>query len=216
MLSQLRRDEEILVDRKPRCLFCRVEMIAASDYSELWMSPYIAIKRMATISETYGVERARTDRRFKKEREAWTTGALALALSKLKDEEWWVETETVDNASIQVSSGDAIFFRLRSYVEVGEPTVEDDRFGLVYPDGRFEVRRFRPNIVVETAYGDRDFAENAWIAQVLAIGDTVRLSATGPCPRCVSPKFMLLPFEGRPALTGQVRKKCMYGDSGFG
>jgi hypothetical protein len=64
------RDEEILVDRKPRCRFCCIEMIAASDYSELWMSPYIAIKRMATISETYGIQRARVDGRFKKEREA--------------------------------------------------------------------------------------------------------------------------------------------------
>jgi hypothetical protein len=72
-------------------------MIAASNFSELWMSPYIAIKRMATISETYGVERARTDGRFKKDREAWTTGVLALALSKLKDEEWWIEIETEDS-----------------------------------------------------------------------------------------------------------------------
>jgi hypothetical protein len=86
-------------------------MIAASDYSELWMSPYIAIKRMATISETYGIERARTDGRFKKEHEAWTTGVLALALSKLKDERWSVEVETVDRTpdtklrQIEQSSG---------------------------------------------------------------------------------------------------------------
>ncbi len=91
------RDEEILLDRNPSCVFCRVEIIAASNYSELWMSPYIAIKRMATISETYGVERARTDSRFEKDREAWTTGVLALALSKLKGEEWWIEIETVDS-----------------------------------------------------------------------------------------------------------------------
>lgn len=91
------RDEEILLDRKPRCLFCRVEMIAASDYSELWISPYFAIKRMATISETYGIERARTDGRFKKEREARTTGLLALALSKWTGEEWWIEIETADS-----------------------------------------------------------------------------------------------------------------------
>ena len=91
------RDEEILLDRKPLCRFCRVEMIEASSYSELWMSPHIAIKRMATISETYGIKRARVDGRFKKEREAWTTGVLALALSQLKDTVWWVEIETVDN-----------------------------------------------------------------------------------------------------------------------
>jgi hypothetical protein len=46
------REEEVLIDRNPSCLLCRIEMIAASNYSELWMSPYIAIKRMATISET--------------------------------------------------------------------------------------------------------------------------------------------------------------------
>jgi hypothetical protein len=90
------QDEEILVDRTPRCLFCRAEMIAVSDYSELWMSPYIATRRLVTISESYGIKRARTDRRFKKEREAWTTGVLALALSKLKDDKWWVEIETVE------------------------------------------------------------------------------------------------------------------------
>ena len=91
------REEEILLDRNPRCRFCNVEMIAASDYSELWMSPYIAIRRMATISETFGIERARTDGRFKKEREAWTTGVFALALSKLNGERWWIEIETKDN-----------------------------------------------------------------------------------------------------------------------
>ena len=72
-------------------------MIAASDYSELWMSPCVAIKRMRTISETFGVERARSDGRFKKEREAWATAVLALALSKLNGDDWWVEIETVEN-----------------------------------------------------------------------------------------------------------------------
>ena len=91
------REEEILLDRHPRCRLCHVEMIAASDYSQLWMSPYIAIRRMATISETFGIERARTDGRFKKEREAWTTGVFALALSKLNDDQWWIEIETKDS-----------------------------------------------------------------------------------------------------------------------
>lgn len=91
------RDEEIVLDPKPSCRFCRVEMLAASDYSEVWMSPSIAITRMRTISETFGAERARADGRFKKEREAWATGVLALALSKLKNEEWWVEIETVES-----------------------------------------------------------------------------------------------------------------------
>ncbi len=39
--------------------------------------------------------------------------------------------------------------------------------------------------MVETKSGDRDFLENAWIGHLLEIGDVVRLSITGPCPRCV-------------------------------
>src|ERR1700730_17664368 len=88
-------DEEILLDLKPLCLRCCVEMIAASDYSELWMSPYTAIRRMATIGERNGTELARTDGQSKKQREAWATGVLGLALSKMKDEEFWLEIETL-------------------------------------------------------------------------------------------------------------------------
>jgi hypothetical protein len=91
------RDEEIIGDRHPRCRFCRVEMIPPSDYRELWISPCFAIDRMRTIGQTYGVDRARTDGKFKKEREAWTTAMLALALSNLTGNDWWIEIETADN-----------------------------------------------------------------------------------------------------------------------
>src|SRR4029453_5777527 len=60
-----------------------------------------------------------------------------------------------------------------------------DRLRELYPQGRFEVRRFRPNIVVQLRSGEKDFAENAWVGHTLAIGDAVRLSITGPCGRCV-------------------------------
>ena len=60
-----------------------------------------------------------------------------------------------------------------------------DRLSELYPRGRFEVRRFRPNIVVQPASGERGFIENSWVGHTLAIGDEVRLSITGPCGRCV-------------------------------
>ncbi len=58
-----------------------------------------------------------------------------------------------------------------------------DRLRELYPEGRFEARRFRPNIVVSTA--EQGFVENDWIGQTVAIGDEVRLEITGPCGRCV-------------------------------
>ncbi len=60
-----------------------------------------------------------------------------------------------------------------------------DRLRELYPEGRFEVRRFRPNIVVQLSDGPSGFVENEWIGKTLAIGDQVRLEVTGPCPRCV-------------------------------
>jgi uncharacterized protein YcbX len=54
-----------------------------------------------------------------------------------------------------------------------------------YPEGRFEVKRFRPNIVVRPPVGLNGFVENDWIGRRLAIGSEVQLSVTGPCPRCV-------------------------------
>jgi uncharacterized protein YcbX len=54
-----------------------------------------------------------------------------------------------------------------------------------YPQGRFEVQRFRPNIVVDPVGGAQGFVEDAWIGHTLAIGDEVRIHITGPCGRCV-------------------------------
>jgi uncharacterized protein YcbX len=60
-----------------------------------------------------------------------------------------------------------------------------NRLGELYPRGRFEARRFRPNIVVQPTTGDAGFIEDNWVGQTLAVGDDVRLSITGPCGRCV-------------------------------
>jgi uncharacterized protein YcbX len=60
-----------------------------------------------------------------------------------------------------------------------------DRLHHLYPQGRFEIPRFRPNIVVAPTSGEKDFVENVWVGRKLAIGDSVRLSITGPCIRCV-------------------------------
>lgn len=60
-----------------------------------------------------------------------------------------------------------------------------DRLRALYPQGRFEARRFRPNIVVDPSENGGGFAEDGWIGRTLALGDEVRLRVTGPCPRCV-------------------------------
>jgi uncharacterized protein len=56
----------------------------------------------------------------------------------------------------------------------------------LYPEGRFEVRRFRPNIVIESASAEeKDFIENSWVGKKLTIGKDIVLKVIGPCTRCV-------------------------------
>jgi uncharacterized protein YcbX len=61
-----------------------------------------------------------------------------------------------------------------------------NRLRELYPEGRFEVRRFRPNIVVESASGEKkDFIENSWVGKKITIGEGIVLKVTAPCTRCV-------------------------------
>ena len=88
-----------------------------------------------------------------------------------------------------------------------------DRLRELYPEGRFEVRRFRPNVIVETADGAKDFVENAWIGRTVAIGDAVRLSISGPCPRCV---MTTLPQGDLPKDPGILRTAAQHNQANVG
>jgi len=60
-----------------------------------------------------------------------------------------------------------------------------DRLRQLYPEGRFDVQRFRPNLVIEPIRGIDGFLEDDWTGQILTIGDGVRIKVGGPCQRCV-------------------------------
>jgi len=88
-----------------------------------------------------------------------------------------------------------------------------DRLRELYPPGRFEARRFRPNVVVETTDGAKAFVENAWIGRTVAVGDAVRLSITGPCPRCV---MTTLPQGDLPKDPGILRAAAQHNQANVG
>lgn len=60
-----------------------------------------------------------------------------------------------------------------------------DSLRAAYPGGRFETRRFRPNLVIATGIEAQGYPEHGWVDQVLSIGQEVRLKVTGDCGRCV-------------------------------
>jgi uncharacterized protein YcbX len=112
-----------------------------------------------------------------------TLGATAPQMATL--EEYWPDMEGL--AHRETTTDEALptgtFFDLAVIHVLTTATI--DRLRELYPQGRVEVRRFRPNIVVEVASGEKDFVENAWVDHTLAIGNELRLNITGPCPRCV-------------------------------
>jgi uncharacterized protein YcbX len=58
-----------------------------------------------------------------------------------------------------------------------------DHMNQVAPESRFDMRRFRPNLIVD-APSDDPFPELAWCGRKLRVGSAV-LEVTFACPRCV-------------------------------
>ena len=102
-----------------------------------------------------------------------------------KSEEYWPDLEglahrdTVTKFALPAGT----FFDGATVHLVTTATLNRLRDG--YPQGRFEVPRFRPNIVLESAEEELGMVEQTWIGLTLAIGDDVRLRITRPCGRCV-------------------------------
>ena len=84
---------------------------------------------------------------------------LESALAKQRTataEEYWPDIEGLDHRDTVTDFGlpEGTFFDCAVVHLLTTATL--DRLRTLYPDGRFEVRRFRPNIVVETANGEKD------------------------------------------------------------
>jgi uncharacterized protein len=97
-----------------------------------------------------------------------------------------------------------------------------NRLPELYPEGRFEVRCFRPNIVIESSSlaaaseGEEDgekntkegFIENSWVGRKITIGeDSVVLKINAPCTRCV---MITLPQGDLPSDLGILHTVAVY------
>jgi uncharacterized protein len=104
-------------------------------------------------------------------------------------EEYWPDIdglahrETVTEESIALSSPKGSFFDYAVAHVITTNTL--NRLSELYPKGRFEARRFRPNLIVMVGKGEADFVENEWVGRSIDVGESLRLKVTNPCPRCV-------------------------------
>ena len=128
-------------------------------------------------------------------------------------EEYWPDVEGLDyqDTVTEFELLEGTFFDIAALHLLSTTTLNWLRE--LYPQGRFESRRFRPNIVVETADVEQGFKENEWIGSTLAIGDEVRLNITEPCPRCV---MITLPQGDLPRDIGILRTAAMHNQVNVG
>ncbi|MDD5201073.1 MAG: MOSC domain-containing protein [Terrimicrobiaceae bacterium] len=92
-------------------------------------------------------------------------------------------------------------------------TATIDELRRLYPVGRVEPRRFRPNIVIATPPDRTGFVEADWVDQILSIGEEVKLKITGPCPRCI---MTTLPQGDLPRDTGILKTAVRHNDAQVG
>lgn len=88
-----------------------------------------------------------------------------------------------------------------------------DRLRGLYPQGRFEVRRFRPNVVAAIDGQPQAFVENDWVGRTLLLGSEVRLRIERPCGRCV---MTTLPQSDLPHDPGILRTAVQHNGGNVG
>jgi uncharacterized protein YcbX len=169
-------------------------MVVTSEQGDLHAILSRALGREVTVAAAGGSQRA-------------NGGAPSPTAAKATAEAYWPDIEELTNRDTvtEFSLTEGTFFDSAVVHVLTTGTLE--RLRELYPAGRFEVRRFRPNVVVETDTGVRDFVENAWVGRTLAIGDTVRLSIIRPCSRCV---MTTLPQADLPRDNGILRAAAQH------
>ena len=128
-------------------------------------------------------------------------------------EEYWPDVEGLDHREVVTEENmpSSTFFDFASVHVL--TTAALGRLQELNPTGRFEVQRFRPNILVQTTTEDPGFVENSWIGRTLALGDRVRLKVDGPCPRCV---MTTQPQGGLPKDVGILKTAAQHNGANVG
>lgn len=78
---------------------------------------------------------------------------------------------------------DGTFFDLATIHIITLSSIE--KLKQLYPEGNFDLNRFRANIVIDLDSKEIGFIENDWVGKTIHIGDEVVLKITRATPRCV-------------------------------
>jgi uncharacterized protein len=122
-------------------------------------------------------------------------------------EEYWPDIEGIAHREIVTDEAmpPKTFFDVAVIHILTTSTI--NHFRELYPEGRFEIRRFRPNIVIESRSEEKGLIENLWVDKKLTIGEEIVLRVIAPCTRCV---MITLPQGDLPKDLGILRTVAKY------
>jgi len=132
---------------------------------------------------------------------------MKATLDKPGYEEYWPDVEGIAHRELVTDEimPSKTFFDIAVIHILTNSTI--NRFRELYPEGHFEVRRFRPNIVIESSSMEKDFIENSWVGKKLTVGEEIVLRVIAPCTRCV---MITLPQGDLPNDLGILRTVAKY------
>jgi uncharacterized protein YcbX len=128
-------------------------------------------------------------------------------------EEYWPDLETLAHrdAVTDEAMPSATFFDCAPVHVLTTATLA--RLAELYPEGVFEPKRFRPNILIRPLTSAATFMEDEWVGHTIAIGSEVRLKITGNTGRCV---MTTLPQDGLPRDLGILRTAALHNQARVG
>lgn len=93
--------------------------------------------------------------------------------------------ETVSDLALGLAAPKGTFYDLAVLHLLTTATLA--RLGALYPEGTFDVVRYRPNVLVDNAgsVDAAEFVENDWPGRTLGIGTAVHATVSMPTMRCV-------------------------------
>ncbi|HEY0607562.1 MAG TPA: MOSC N-terminal beta barrel domain-containing protein [Herpetosiphonaceae bacterium] len=96
-----------------------------------------------------------------------------------------LEQELIRAEPMAIASPSGTFFDYAPVHVLTTATIS--RLQALFPAGRFDVRRFRPNIVIAPPDEAQGFVENDWLGRSVVVGADAapRLDLIDPSPRCV-------------------------------
>jgi len=130
-----------------------------------------------------------------------------------RSEEYWPDMEGLDfrDTVTDFELPEGTFFDIAVVHVLTTATL--DRLHELYPQGEMAIRRFRPNIVIDTSDAAAGFVENEWVGRRLHVGEQVQLSISQPCSRCV---MITLPQAGLPKDIGILRTVAQHNKAHVG